>query len=106
MKSGTLVGVDGFGNRYYENNYYGFGKNRWVEYADNVGLEYDASQITPRWNGWIHHKTDYLPHEDAGRPIYDWMLPASENQTFRKDAYVPYSTTKPKIEAWKPPKRN
>lgn len=27
------------------------GRSRWVEYADRVGLDYDASQVPPEW--WL-----------------------------------------------------
>lgn len=37
------------------------GRNRWVEYNDKVWLDYDASQITAEWYGWLHYKTDLLP---------------------------------------------
>lgn len=33
VKTGTLKGTDKYGNKYYENNYYFYGRNRWVEYA-------------------------------------------------------------------------
>lgn len=84
LKIGTLVGTDEMGNRYYENNLYFYGnilifsyinifnnyikikylisgRNRWVEYHESVGLNYDASQIPAEWYGWIHYKTDLLP---------------------------------------------
>lgn len=34
MKSGRLVGEDKYGNKYYENLYYFFGRSRWVEYPE------------------------------------------------------------------------
>lgn len=49
LKFGDLKGVDKFGNRYYENNRYFFGKNRWVRFADKKNFNYDASQIPPEW---------------------------------------------------------
>lgn len=56
LKIGTLVGTDKYGNKYYENNYYFYGRNRWVEYAPHVHMQYDASQIPPEWFGWMHYK--------------------------------------------------
>lgn len=38
LKTGTLVGTDKYGNKYFENNYYFFGKNRWIEYAPHYGV--------------------------------------------------------------------
>ncbi|XKL62940.1 hypothetical protein PGB90_005304 [Kerria lacca] len=102
LKKGTLVGTDEFGNRYYNNNYYFFGRNRWVEYADHVGFNYDGSQVPPEWYGWLHYKTDYLPENDPTRPNYPWVLKPSENLTGTKAAYMCYSTTKPKIVVWTP----
>ncbi|XP_015592125.1 probable NADH dehydrogenase [ubiquinone] 1 alpha subcomplex subunit 12 [Cephus cinctus] len=103
LKIGTLVGEDKYGNRYYENNEYFIGRNRWIEYADHVRLEYDASQVPVEWYGWLHYKTDLPPHKDPNRPKYKWMLQEHEpNLSGTNKIYVPYSTTRPKIEAWKP----
>lgn len=56
LKIGTLVGTDKYGNKYYENNYYFYGRNRWVEYAEYIHMDYDASQIPAEWYGWMHYK--------------------------------------------------
>lgn len=79
LKIGTLVGTDKYGNRYYENPYYFYGRNRWVEYADHLNLEYDGSQIPADWYGWMHYKTDLPPTRDGSRPKYKWMADHSEN---------------------------
>ncbi|XP_031248581.1 probable NADH dehydrogenase [ubiquinone] 1 alpha subcomplex subunit 12 [Pistacia vera] len=58
----TLVGVDKFGNKYYEK--YGdtqHGRHRWVEYAEKS--RYNASQVPPEWHGWLHHITDHTGDE-------------------------------------------
>ncbi|XP_065214602.1 probable NADH dehydrogenase [ubiquinone] 1 alpha subcomplex subunit 12 [Planococcus citri] len=102
LKKGELVGMDEFGNKYYHNKNYFICRSRWVEHADYFGLNYDATHIPPQWHGWLHYKTDYLPHEDPHRPNYPWSLQASENLTGTTDAYMAYSTTKPKIQLWKP----
>jgi NADH dehydrogenase (ubiquinone) 1 alpha subcomplex subunit 12 len=60
FKSGTLVGEDKYGNKYYENNYYFFGRNRWVEYTEWKNIEYDGSQIPAEWFGWMHYKVRIL----------------------------------------------
>ncbi|XP_053959695.1 probable NADH dehydrogenase [ubiquinone] 1 alpha subcomplex subunit 12 [Anastrepha ludens] len=104
LKIGTLVGTDKYGNRYYENPYYFYGRNRWVEYADHLNLEYDGSQIPADWYGWMHYKTDLPPTRDGSRPKYKWMADHSENLSGTKEQYMPYSTTTPKIEAWDPKK--
>ncbi|KYM79897.1 putative NADH dehydrogenase [ubiquinone] 1 alpha subcomplex subunit 12 [Atta colombica] len=102
LKSGTLVGEDKYGNRYYENNIHFIGRNRWVIYADKVGLNYDGSQVPPEWFGWLHYKTDLPPHEDPSRPKYKWMMDHQQNMSGTDQAYMPYSTTRPKIEPWRP----
>eukprot|EP00051_Salpingoeca_urceolata_P020365 m.304475 g.304475 ORF g.304475 m.304475 type:complete len:128 (-) comp19604_c0_seq1:96-479(-) len=95
---GTLVGTDELGNKYYENNdEYHYGSNRWVDYANY--WHSDASQVTSNWHGWLHYITDKTPTND--KP--SWGAPFVENLTGTKQAYVPYSTTKPKIQAWQPP---
>ncbi|XP_063988085.1 NADH dehydrogenase [ubiquinone] 1 alpha subcomplex subunit 12 [Diachasmimorpha longicaudata] len=103
LKWGTCIGEDKYGNKYYENNYYFFGRNRWVDYAHHVHMNYDGSQVPPEWFGWLHYKTDLPPHKDPSRPQYKWMIDHRMNPSGTKDAYMPYSTTRTKIEPWKPP---
>lgn len=103
LKTGVLVGEDKYGNKYYENNSYFYGRNRWVIYNEDVGLNYDGSQVPAEWFGWLHYKTDYLPNEDPGRPKYKWMSAHTPNFSGTSRAYMPYTTTRPKVEAWKPP---
>ncbi|CAK9800551.1 Probable NADH dehydrogenase [ubiquinone] 1 alpha subcomplex subunit 12 [Anthophora plagiata] len=103
LKKGTLIGEDKYGNKYYENNAYFFGTNRWVIYSEKVGMDYDGSQVPAEWFGWLHYKTDLPPHKDPSRPKYKWMLDHQENLSGTNQAYMPYSTTKPKIIPWKPP---
>ncbi|XP_061179300.1 NADH dehydrogenase [ubiquinone] 1 alpha subcomplex subunit 12-like [Saccostrea echinata] len=105
LKIGTLKGVDKFGNRYYENNRYFFGKNRWVRFADRANFNYDGSQIPPEWHRWMHYMTDETPVE---KPLTQrkWMMEHEQNPSGTKDEYVPYSTTRTKIESWTPPQNN
>lgn len=56
LKDGKLVGEDKYGNKYFENPFYFYGRNRWVEYAPHFNLEYDGSQIPAEWFGWMHYK--------------------------------------------------
>jgi len=46
--------------------------------------------------------TDDAPNT-TDLPRRKWMVPHTENFTGTNQQYVPYSTTRPKIEAWKPP---
>uniref|UniRef100_A0A1D1YW74 NADH dehydrogenase [ubiquinone] 1 alpha subcomplex subunit 12 n=1 Tax=Anthurium amnicola TaxID=1678845 RepID=A0A1D1YW74_9ARAE len=58
----TLVGVDKFGNKYYEKlEDTQFGRHRWVEYAEK--RRYNASQVPPEWHGWLHFITDHTGDE-------------------------------------------
>lgn len=78
--------------------------------------------IPAEWFGWMHYKTDAPPTEVRPsilnqfdilynfsfqkKPVkYDWMVDHDANPSATKKAYVPYSTTKPKIESWAPGKK-
>ena len=99
LKIGTLVGEDDFGNKYFENPYYFFPRNRWVEFNEKRGLDYNASQIPPEWHRWMTHMTEYPPTIE--KPVkHPWMLPHQENMTGTPDAYMPHCTTRPRIQAW------
>ena len=101
LKEGELVGEDKYGNKYYQNNRYFYGRNRWVIYNKNTGVDYDGSMIPGEWFGWMHHKTDIPPTVKA--PVhYPWMVDHDANPSATKKAYVPYSTTKPKVQSWVP----
>ncbi|XP_013175998.1 PREDICTED: probable NADH dehydrogenase [ubiquinone] 1 alpha subcomplex subunit 12 [Papilio xuthus] len=106
LKDGVLVGQDEFGNKYYQNPRFFYGRNRWVEYSDNFNMDYDGSQVPAEWFGWLHYKTDLLPHEDPSRPKYKWMVPFTENMSGTTGQYTPYSTTRPKVEPWLPPRKS
>ncbi|GMN44189.1 hypothetical protein TIFTF001_013389 [Ficus carica] len=57
-----LVGVDKFGNKYYEKlEGMQYGRHRWVEYAEKS--RYNASQVPPEWHGWLHYITDHTGDE-------------------------------------------
>lgn len=73
-------------------------------YSEKVGLNYDASQVPAEWFGWLHYKTDLPPHLDPTRPKYKWMSDHTPNLSGTSKAYMPYSTTRTKIEGWQPPK--
>jgi len=101
LKIGTLVGTDDFGNKYYENPKYFVPRNRWVEFSEKRGLDYNASQIPPEWHRWMTQMTEYPPTVE--KPVsYPWMLPHQENMTGTPDAYMPHNTVQPKIQAWSP----
>ncbi|KAH9727977.1 hypothetical protein WN944_016287 [Citrus x changshan-huyou] len=60
-RGATLVGVDKFGNKYYQKLDEQFGRHRWVEYAEKS--RYNASQVPPEWHGWLHCMTDHTGDE-------------------------------------------
>jgi NADH:ubiquinone oxidoreductase subunit len=77
-----------------------------VEYSEKAWLDYDASQVPPEWHGWLHHITDEPP---TVKPPdnHKWLLEHRENTSIYQDGkYVPYSTTRPKIEGWQPGQKN
>ena len=96
VRAGTLVGEDKFGNKYYENLEYFFGRDRFVFYARK---DFDGSQVPAEWHCWLHHMTDKVP---GSEPDKKFLLDHRENKTGTTQEYVPYSTTNPKIESWKP----
>ncbi|KAG5899581.1 hypothetical protein JTB14_022911 [Gonioctena quinquepunctata] len=105
LRPGKLVGSDKYGNKYYENPSYFYGRNRWIEYAPYYAMEYDGSQVPAEWFGWLHYKTDLTPDKDPSRPKYKWMMDHTENFSGTPGQFMPYSTTQPKIHAWNPPKK-
>ncbi len=70
-------------------------------YNPKHNLEYDGSMIPAEWFGWMHYKTDTPPTLKA--PVkYDWMKDHDMNQSGTNKSYMPYSTTRPKVESWRP----
>ncbi|OWF55729.1 NADH dehydrogenase [ubiquinone] 1 alpha subcomplex subunit 12-like [Mizuhopecten yessoensis] len=99
-----FVGEDKFGNKYYQNDNYFIGRNRIVHYnVEVVGFDKDASQIPAEWHGWMHYVTDNPPTKVPPKPR-KWFAEHTENMTGTSDDYVPYSTARPKIESWTPPR--
>ncbi|NXJ03175.1 NDUAC dehydrogenase, partial [Odontophorus gujanensis] len=108
LKTGTLIGVDKYGNKYYEDKRNFFGRHRWVVYTNemngkNTFWEVDGSMVPPEWHRWLHSMTDDPPttHPPVARKFI-W-----ENHQFNLSGtprqYVPYSTTRKKIQEWIPP---
>ncbi|KAG9292430.1 hypothetical protein G9A89_015300 [Geosiphon pyriformis] len=98
VKAGSLIGVDQFGNKYFENKEETYGRDRWVEYNHPSD---DPTSIPPEWHRWIHKITEYPPKiENYPKPIYKaTFIP---NFTGTPKAYKPYNTTAPKILEWQP----
>ena len=51
---------------------------------------------------WMHYMGDENPVSHPP-PERKWMITHRENYSGTDKAYYPYSTTRPKIQAWKPP---
>ncbi|KIY45917.1 NDUFA12-domain-containing protein [Fistulina hepatica ATCC 64428] len=103
-KSGRFVGMDQFGNRYFENTNAREevpGRHRWVDYAQFYA---DASQIPPEWHSWLQHIRLAPPTEDAVVKAVTppWQKPWHENVSGTRGAYKSYNTVLPKINAWEP----
>ncbi|KAL1921445.1 uncharacterized protein VTP21DRAFT_11161 [Calcarisporiella thermophila] len=98
-KAGILVGVDKYGNKYYEDKSETiYGRDRWVDFNQYY---YDASQIPAEWHMWTHHIIEDPPSVE--KPwIPKFQSVHQENTTGTKAAYVTYNTTAPKITAWEP----
>ncbi|QCI65670.1 NADH:ubiquinone oxidoreductase subunit NDUFA12 [Phreatobacter stygius] len=89
---GVFVGEDEAGNKYYRSRYAkdpALGhERRWVVYK---GLA-EASAIPPGWWGWMHHKTETPPTEEAYEPR-PWQKPHLQNMTGTAHAYRPPGST-------------
>ena len=82
----TQVGVDEFGNKYYESRFrkdYLGHKARYVIYNGKV----EPSKVPPMWHAWIHHLRNDVPDKDAMR--YKWEKDFIPNLTGTKFAYAP-----------------
>eukprot|EP00056_Hartaetosiga_gracilis_P018111 m.9724 g.9724 ORF g.9724 m.9724 type:complete len:125 (-) comp6400_c0_seq1:182-556(-) len=96
--TGSFVGADKFGNKYFENTDLMLGNSRNVRYARK---DFDASQIPGEWHRWMTYMTDDTPN--SWEPKKKWQIEHVENLSGTSDAYVTYSTTKDKVETWTPP---
>ncbi|ONK65686.1 uncharacterized protein A4U43_C07F39650 [Asparagus officinalis] len=86
----TLVGVDKFGNKYYEkleNTQYG--RHRWVEYADKG--RYNASQVPAEWHGWLHFVTDHTGDELLMLKPQRYGLEHKQNFSGEGEQYIYHS---------------
>ncbi|KAK9451195.1 NADH ubiquinone oxidoreductase subunit NDUFA12-domain-containing protein [Limtongia smithiae] len=103
-KWGTLVGVDRYGNKFFENIDEDeiHMRTRWVEYKEKY---YDVSQIEPGWHGWLGYLVDTPPNSLSADATSKRGYPTPAvvpNMTGTPGAYVPYSTVKPKFSSWTP----
>mmetsp|Transcript_9483 Transcript_9483/g.14390 ORF Transcript_9483/g.14390 Transcript_9483/m.14390 type:complete len:170 (-) Transcript_9483:69-578(-) len=88
IRYGQLVGTDDQGNKYYENDEYYTGRNRWVEYADMKN--YDGSMVDASWFPWLHNQVYHPPtHPDVQKMKPFWLAPHKRNLTGTAQAYFP-----------------
>lgn len=74
-----------------------------MEYNQKHNLEYDGSMVPAEWFGWLHYKTDTPPTKKP--PLgYKWLTDHTNNMSGTPEQYVPFTTTRPKIQTWTPPK--
>ena len=109
-RSGKYVGVDDYGNKYYEAKPRKGSKQtrRWVKFKEKT----DATNVPPMWHGWIHHQTDMLPTSDEAKEFQqDFIIDHQPNMTGTDKAYFPKGhvvkgskrdSTMGDYEAWNP----
>jgi len=84
-RHGARVGEDEFGNVYYQGGSDSEGRTRrWVIYNGPS----EASAIPSGWHGWMHHRTDVAPVDQAYHPR-SWQKAHRPNATGTAAAYRP-----------------
>jgi len=84
---GKRVGVDEYGNRYYEATgrvKTGERRKRWVIYHGAP----EPSKVPAYWHGWLHYTSDVVP-DSAAAKRYRWQKPHQPNLTGTKHRYLP-----------------
>lgn len=81
------IGVDGFGNKYFEAPARkGYKKpRRWVIYKGTP----EATKVPPEWHGWLHHQSNEVPGESSTSFRRKWQQPHKPNLTGTDGAYRP-----------------
>lgn len=85
MFSGTLVGEDEAGNRYYQERRKPKSgrRRRWVVYFGDE----EASRVPASWHGWLHYTVDEPPTNDD--EVHPWQKEHLPNMTGTTEAYRP-----------------
>lgn len=78
---GKKVGVDDFGNTYYESKSFTNNKpkKRWVIYK-NIA---EPSKVPASWHGWLHYSFDNILENS-----HKWQIPHIPNLTGTKYAWL------------------
>ncbi|CDH49195.1 nadh-ubiquinone oxidoreductase subunit [Lichtheimia corymbifera JMRC:FSU:9682] len=98
-KWGALIGVDRFGNKYFENNDEISGRERWVDFAS---VDPDAADIDPAWHMWLARIVQEPPTAMDSIQPQKWWTEPTPNFTGTRSSFRTYSTTKAKVTAWEP----
>lgn len=87
LNGGKSIGVDPYGNRYFEAKPRKGYKHtrRWVMYKGAP----EATKVPPEWHGWLHHQTDVVPNNDSLSFRRKWQKPHKPNLTGTDGAYRP-----------------
>ncbi|KAJ1674167.1 hypothetical protein EV182_003827 [Spiromyces aspiralis] len=94
IKWGKKVGVDQFGNTYYENPTERYGRDRWVVTAGPKS-QADANKIPP-----------VCMKGESKEILPKWInMSSNENPTGTSKGYKTYNTTRSKYSAWEPEAR-
>jgi NADH dehydrogenase (ubiquinone) 1 alpha subcomplex subunit 12 len=86
-RKGSLMGEDSLGNKYYENNNYQQGRNRWVVMKDLN--DYSAANVPREWHGWLHHINDEPGLKGERDPIYEDKSPKFVQGKSTSGVYYP-----------------
>ena len=79
--SGTKIGMDEQGNRYYRGRK---GDRRWVIYNGDI----EASRVPPDWHAWLHGLSSQPPSE-APLATKPWEKEHIANPTGTAQRYLP-----------------
>lgn len=86
-RKGELVGEDALGNKYYQNQSYQQGRNRWV--VPPNPNDYSAANIPREWHGWLHHMNDEPGLPNAVEPTYEDAAPLYVEGKSSAGTYLP-----------------
>ncbi|KAF3859350.1 hypothetical protein F7725_021749 [Dissostichus mawsoni] len=109
VKTGALIGVDKYGNKYFEDskNYF-FGRHRWVLYTTemngkNTMWEVDSSMV-PAEHRWLHCMTDNPPTTHPPEPKKFLAQVHQFNVSGSSQQYVPFPPPPRRSTSGFPPK--
>ena len=110
--SGTFVGEDELGNRYFRDLKHSRNgrEKRWVIYKNQA----DGSAVPAAWHGWLHHRIDLTPN-DTGVKALKWQRrheinPTGTDAAYRQPGHVLNKGERTKAsgdyQAWQPVEQN